>query len=77
MCPKGNVLKVKVPKKSVSSKLNFLNSLVLCHPNYNNQQMATNNQDLLSKLNLIIRQEELLAFEEFTRPQIKFHTIDK
>ena len=24
MCPKGNVLKVKVPKKSVSSKLVFL-----------------------------------------------------
>ena len=24
MCPKGNVLKFKVPKKSVSSKLNFL-----------------------------------------------------
>ena len=36
--------------------------------------MATNNQDLLSKLNLIIRQEELLAFEEFTTPQIKFYS---
>ena len=24
MCPKGNVLKVKIPKKSVSQKLNFL-----------------------------------------------------
>jgi len=29
MCPKGNVLKVKVPKKSVSSKLNFCSEKLL------------------------------------------------